>query len=404
MRLAAVIFVLALGLRLALIAALPVMPYGDAWTRLAHAEEWIVPPWLPTYGWVVHLISLVAPGPLPARILTGLLGALAAAITTRLGLVPALGVALSPAIVLPGIAVYPESLALLAAVAALVHLDRPRFAASCLLVACLTRYDPWLLAPLLAWTVRRDRVAVALTFAGPAAWMMWNAGGPSVTTHLDVSVSPGRLVEQVRIWRGLVPWWIGWPAVVAALVGLARLRSGPKPLVILVIWAAIWTLFVAVARPYSPLDNARQLVVPALAVAALAGHGASRYPRATWIVALTVLTPAAWAYEAAAEWYDRPAPRSAAALAAAIPSNAGVVLVLEAGVERWPGATTGACQVVDALRPDLEVRCEDTAPAARAAYVLRISPDPHPVDAIVATWPLTEVTRAGDAVLFRVGR
>src|SRR5688572_7438822 len=92
---------LALAVRVGLLFAFPVMPFGDGWSRLAHADQWTLSPWLPGYQVLVHLTWLVDPA-LP-RIATAVLGAIAAGLATRINLLAGLAVAAAPALVLPGI-------------------------------------------------------------------------------------------------------------------------------------------------------------------------------------------------------------------------------------------------------------------------------------------------------------
>ena len=95
------------------------------------------------------------------------------------------------------------------------------WASAALLVACLSRYEAWPVAAVVAsaWLVQRDRrslVAAGVACAGPLLWMFWNAHAHGSATHFLDRVASFRRASQ-----GVEPVFDRVLHVPTAVVGVA---------------------------------------------------------------------------------------------------------------------------------------------------------------------------------------
>ena len=389
----AAVFVAAFVARALVILRLTPMPSGDGYDRLAHTDRLVVHDWLPLYQALLDALALVSRSPLWLRGANAAVGGLAAAAFALLvtaeygaaaGLAAGLAVAVSPVHGLAATGLYQEPLFVLLVCGALAALRRrPGLAVGLVALASLTRYEGWILAGVVAAGLSRRAgsrwQALALALA-PASWILWRAqaGGEALGGWLDVSFAPSRAVETARLLRGLLAYWVGWPAVAAAAVGAALLLRdasrgrfpGPGPTALLLLGAADLA-FVTVARPYSPPDNMRQLHLVVLVLALLAARVVAAAPRGVWAAALLV---AGFGVPSLRGWSDGapdPLVRRAHAAASVLPPMApdAAVLVLDPGDERYPGGIPSGCATVLAyaeLAP-ARVFCDADAPSEAAA-------------------------------------
>jgi hypothetical protein len=414
---AVVVFVVALVVRLRVVAAGP-MPAGDGYDRLAHTDALVVHDWLPLYqaaldgaacvsrdvGWLRG--ANAATGAL-AAVAFGALVAGEAGLT--LGLVGGLALALSPVHASASAGLYQEPLFVLLVCGGLVSIERRRGLGTALLAAAtLTRYEGWLLAGVvgLLLVLRRDGPrpwgSVLALAAGPVAWLGFvgsrtpelPAGAPAAgfAGWLDISVAPARFLDQLRILRGLVPFWIGWPVFVLAAVGAfvvlagasRRGRSAPfrgrpvPPLGLagtaLVLFGVLDGVFVTVFHPFSPPDNARQLHVPVLVASLLACRALAILPRRARIAGgvLLVLAFGGAGLRVArtpAAWDPGMLVRRAAGLGGELATRVGPddrVLVLDPAGERAPGEEPSGCVAVMAYAalPRDRIVCDNEVPEA----------------------------------------
>ncbi len=385
-RLGLILLALALGLRLALLSAYPVLPFGDSYTRLVDPTRLVIPPWLPGYQATLALTSIVSFDPFAFRGMTTVQGALAAGLAAGFaarrwgvgaGWTVGLGVALLPSFVLPSIALYQEPLFLVLAVAGVGLLAEGSVAAlagaALLALACTVRYEGWPLAGIAgAWLVatgmqRRSGhrvLAGGLAVSGIVACLV---GLPDVAagglSQLDVGATTGRLLGRLEILGRLLRDTGSWSLLLPAAWGL--FTTGGRGLALVLLGNVTW---LAVLDPYSPPDNPRQLAIPLLLLCGMAGTVATSRLRALGIVTLGLL-PALLAWPRALEGYGEAMPTVIHEVARALDGKVGAddrVLVLAQGMRDWPALDPVECEALDVLLgkgPGVVV-CDSDAPDA----------------------------------------
>lgn len=384
-RAAAAVFVGALALRLALIRALPTLPEGDSYARLLRPRIALGGPWLPGYEALVVLTRAVSHDPQALRAMTATVGALAAAAAfragyahggARAGAVAGIGLAALPAFVLPSVGLYAEPLMLLGLAVAAWGLPAPERAMQraglvALGLACLVRYEAWLVAGVAAVALVRTRGAyrdAAACLAVPAMLLALAPLG-GAWSHLDPGVSTQRVVDRVALLSGLAADLHLLPLLAAATAGALY---GRRPRLLLALAAAELALL-AFLDPYAPSGNPRQIVLPLALAVALAARWASAGALPT-VVALGAVLAGALAYPMLLAHYADEAELPAAVARAMRPGLEGgtQVLVRAEGLRGWPDADAPACEVVQAYAPVGAVRCDHAAGLdATVDYVVR---------------------------------
>lgn len=277
----------ALALRLALIARYPLLYDGDAYGRFLSRDHPFNAPWVPLFQVIIYLLTRVADSILAVRLLSAFFGATAAlafwlvlrrAFGAPVAYLGALLLAINPLFVTFSVVPYQEGLFLTLAFLALwlaLAPDRVRWPWLILVLALagLTRYEGWLLS-LFIWLLFlwRRRRADALTWrfaAGSAlalAWapLLWIAVNRNVSPigiqTLSPTLNPASLLATLGaewpLWQlnlslvggilalgGLL--WLGWQA-----------RRGQEPAWLLLAFLLGDVLVLAFLRPFSP-DNLR---------------------------------------------------------------------------------------------------------------------------------------------------
>ncbi len=199
-----------------------------------------------------------------------------------------------------------------------------------LTLACLSRYEPWPLAPLLAsvWLVRawreRDRLALvgaALCLLGPATWMAWNVHAHGSATHFLARVARYRqslgepslgLADRVLAYPSLLLVHFPESAVFGALgvVGLLTDRL-PRRLGIVLAAALGIVAFLAYGnvRDGAPTHHAERTLLPVATLLAPLGAEvllAWVLPGKPRTVAPALLLGLAWLAGAGARWSEMP--------------------------------------------------------------------------------------------------
>ena len=376
--------VLGLATRLLVLSALPVMPGGDSYARLADPRVLVKAVWLPAYQSTLAALSFFTSEPSAFRVLTAVEGGLACAagawcarawLGPAAGWVVGLGMSVSPVFVLPSVGLYQEPLFWAVSLAA-VATARSRGGtapATVALVAlsCLCRYEGWALALAYAAFVRRPVALLPLLV--PVGWMASQGGVSSAgTAPLRVDLSLARLGEHAALLWELDRRWGGAPLALlgglGAALAVAR-RRATRP----ALWTAgfllVSVLGLAWLSPYAPDTNPRQLHAPLLALLALGGWaldahlaGATRRAQGltTAFAALVVVVlPAVTVWPALLREQED---NEAAAVVAAGRWLRGLPegprpLVLDPGLRAFPEAPTLACEAVRAYAR-VPVRCD----------------------------------------------
>lgn len=292
----------ALAFRLALILAWPACYGGDALGRLEHLDT---PLWspvqLPLTAVVVSAVARLSRLPMTQRLAFALVGSLACGAGAllvdrvagrRAGLLAGLLLAISPPLVEWSVVPYGEPLMLALLFLGLAHWYAPRhgcerpFALAALALATMVRYEAWIAALLVALVpparVRRaTRAAAAVPLLAPLAWIAANRGlSPIGTRSLDLGAGLERL-RDAAVTTGGTFLLSSPPLFAIALLGLRHVlvrradleRYQPaerRPLWVLALLAGAFVAMVAGCRPYAPLDNPRQTILPAAVVAIFA--------------------------------------------------------------------------------------------------------------------------------------
>lgn len=382
------VFALAAALRAFLLWRFPVMPLGDGYTRLLDPEVLVKPPWLPGYQATLALTAWFTSEPQAFRIVTAAQGCAGAVATAwvcarytgraRSGLAAGCLVALLPTFTLPSLAAYQEPLFLALLVPALYGLRR-RNAAGAMLIALATtvRYEAWPIAVLgavwLAWPALGGKgldesgssrptaplLLAAISIAGMAVVLvvyhdgLWPRFGA-----IDLQFSFTPLVERLRMLVGL-----GWSHGLfgLALLALLGLFEPAGWLLGLALFADCCWL--AVLDPYSPANNPRQLILPALILTCLSAMSVSRWPRLSLVVLAAVAVQAVGQWQRALDGYAAGMPSVIATVGEAFrrqPIPGERVLVLATGLRDWPNAPVEECEVfaVHAGLPSARVICD----------------------------------------------
>ncbi len=364
--------VVALAVRVGVVVAVPIMPDGDGYSRLACVNQLVVHAWLPLYQVTLRSLALLTSEPQAFRLLTAAEGAWAAAAVALLvgrvrgpagALVAGLVVALCPALVLPATGLYQESLFVaLVAGGFLGAAEGRAWGALLLLLATWTRYEGWAAALVGALLLPRRYAWVPLL--GPVVWLF---GEGLSGAGVDFALTPMRLFEEARVLRSLAPYWVGWPLIAVATLGALRGRLDRLEQAVMAL-AAVDLVAVAVFHPFSPVDNARQLVVPALALAVLAGRAAA----GGGVLAIAAIVAAAaiplpQVVAGTTDWAGRATDARRAALGERVAGQVRPgerVLVVSPGEQRWPGAEPDGCLFVAvwARLPRERVVCDTEVP------------------------------------------
>jgi hypothetical protein len=316
-----------LGLASAIIVSNPVIFGGDPLNRLLHRDRFVMGHQMPMLQVLIFAVTKLSADPALVRYLVALIGALAGVgfywvITDLFGEKWAFPAALlfvsNPFFLAQSTVPYQESLMLAGLLFAFHLFYRERWLASSLVlgIACVTRYEAWAAAPVLALTyiLRKDRsvagwLKAAVLFGWmPALWIVANRG----------LSSPGHFVVEssFSIWRLERYVHLGWttvrntqfPVLVLAAVGTSWLYKD-RSLIDWRMWmqAGFVGVFL-IAIPFSahgvPPDperyvTAREAFIPIYFVLLLATLGLSRLPRWTGsIVLFSVVLGGVGAY-----WY-----------------------------------------------------------------------------------------------------
>jgi hypothetical protein len=314
----------------------------DDFARVVLAQGWAAHPaldptgtsWLPVPFWIYGLIfRVLGPSLAVARGaaigLAGVSGALLVCGGRRAGLSPraaalgALAPLLVPLVPLLGAAPVPElPTAALVAFALLAAEEAPVSAAGALLLATLSRYEPWPFAALISLVCglraarrRSGRLALAavLAAAGPALWCLWN-----LHAHGDAL----SFAHRVAAYRA----GLGERAAGATVYLVSFLREAPAPLIGLAL--------PALGRPAGTLRLAlggALVQLSALSLAGLAGGAPTHHPERALVPSWLALSVAAAGQISA---FSRPRLRAALAIG-------WLSLALIAGVARleptWSG-------------------------------------------------------------------
>jgi hypothetical protein len=234
------VFVFALAVRLVLIHIHPEIFGGDTVLRLANRDRILLAYQLPLLQGAIFAISRISDGILAVRYFMALTGAVATLgfyrlcgdfLDSRAALPAALLFASNPFLIQLSIVPYQE-VPMLAALLFAFHFffaGKTRAASACLGIACLTRYEAWAAAPVLAVAhyARGNRAprqllkALALFGWAPAAWVLVHHGFSAPGTFVvEAPKSIFRLVRFV---------YLGW----------ITLKNTPAPVLLLSVWGAI---------------------------------------------------------------------------------------------------------------------------------------------------------------------
>lgn len=210
-------FVLATAVRAVFALAYPTIHGGDAAARLAHADAFLLGYQLPLPQAFVVLAKSQADDPLLARLIfcgfggalaSGMTALLAVAAGSRAALFGALLFAFDPLLVHYSIVPYQEPLAYALAAWAFFFAasSRPRIGGALLALACLCRYEVWLLLPLLFWA-SRSRAGVLIGALPVGAWVLfWGGLAPRGLYVLDIDPSADRISRVAYLGSKLVEY------------------------------------------------------------------------------------------------------------------------------------------------------------------------------------------------------
>ena len=284
---AALLFTLALAVRVPLVLSDPAVFGGDSVLRLARSDQLLIGYWLPLPQVLVYLARAVNPDPLWARLAFVFVGALvpvalaramAAASPLPAAVCAGALLALHPLWAYYSLVPYQEGLTalfLLLGAEALAR-GRERRAALFLGLACLCRYEAWIAAALAAarhW--RRPRRALPFLVV-PLAWSAAHLGlSPRGSYVLDLD--PGALGwSRLLFLLAKVREYSGDALLVLALVGatVAALRRDRRWA-----WGALFTFAIVAAAalaghetpPGSGRISERMAHLPVAALCACAG-------------------------------------------------------------------------------------------------------------------------------------
>ena len=424
-RVVAALVVFAFAVRALLIFETPFMPLGDSYTRLDQPREIVKFDWLPAYQATLAFVDLFSHDVVAFRLATAAQSALAAGAMALLAsrvagtagaLFVGLGMSVLPILAFTGL--YQESLFLFAASAGLCALtDRGArhdgAAAGLLSLACLTRYEAWLLVPFLwlaTFVGARDRrrsyeLAALCTSFVVAGWLVFSGGrvSPIGTASLFVVETTRAFATDARgFWHALAVQHEGLLVAVGCATGLVAFRRAPVALGIPLAVLAADIVFVLIERPYSPPTNPRIAVIPSVVALWMLAIGwdalmrdRTRWTVVAWEAALFAATvgPALSTLHHDIRSFGAPT-RSVGQVAEAIDTLGDVgVLVLTEGVPGYPDATPGECHLVAAHAPSARVTCDNQegAESAFANVDVRVRVGDfapwRPVHELRSTWP-----------------
>jgi hypothetical protein len=211
---AVIVFAAGLVLRFGLIAKFPVIFGGDPMVRLLHRDKVFISHQLPLLQAIVHAISLVTHDYVMVQIAMAVIGAMAGVafywlardlVAEPAAFWAALMLTTNPLIAAESIVPFQESLMLLLIFLAFhfFYTDRVEFASLALGLACLTRFEAWIAAPVLAvayWHRTRDWRGVLWFGWAPVAWLIYQRGlAPAGTYVVESHITIARLMRWVYL-------------------------------------------------------------------------------------------------------------------------------------------------------------------------------------------------------------
>ena len=211
---ATLIFAFGLALRIALIARFPVIFGGDPLERMLHRDRILVSHQLPLLQIVVAAVSALTLNYVAVMIAMAAVGALVGVAfyllagdffdettATLAGLI----MSAEPMVAAHSIVPYQESLMLACVLFAFHFFYRESYtiAAIWLALGCVTRYEAWIAAPVLAvayFVRRRSLSGIAWFGFMPVAWMIFRRGlAPEGSYVIEPRFEPARLVRWVYL-------------------------------------------------------------------------------------------------------------------------------------------------------------------------------------------------------------
>jgi hypothetical protein len=313
------VFVAGIAARAWLIARYPIIFGGDGVARLAEADRVMIGHWLPLLQVAIHTLSLISPSALLVQSFMAVVGALAGVGFYLLAsdLVPepldtAMLFVASPFILVFSIVPYQEAL-MLAGLFFTLHwtfTGRFGFASVALGIACLTRYEAWLLCPLVgAAYVKTKGVSVgsvlkAATLFGwaPVGWFLYNrALSPGGIVGFEWSLDPQRLWRWVYLARaaaynspltGILAGFGAWVFVRQHLYRDPRWQ-------LLAVFAALFLAAILFSDSGVEPNPVRQVVgreahLPVAGAILLAGIGLGALPRGRHLVTIASVAVGLW--------------------------------------------------------------------------------------------------------------
>ncbi|HWZ33409.1 MAG TPA: glycosyltransferase family 39 protein [Bryobacteraceae bacterium] len=233
------IFIAGLTLRLALIARFPLVFGGDPMIRMLHPDRILASHQLPLLQIVIALVSRLTTNYLAILVAMAVIGAAVGVafyllarefFDERVAFLAGLLMTTDPLVAAHSIVPYQESLMLVCVLLAFYFFYAERYGVSSmgLALGCITRFEAWIAAPVLAaayvWKHERRAWAVVKGLAlfgwAPVAWMLFRGG---------LAPEGSYVIESTFTLRRLVRWaYLGYitvkftPVIVVAL-GLAGL-------------------------------------------------------------------------------------------------------------------------------------------------------------------------------------
>ncbi len=299
----------------------PAVFWYDAVTRLALRDQILLGHWLPLTQLVVFAISKITTNLILLRSCLALIAALTLVAIFRLagrafgfvgGLIAALLLASNLMFAALATVPYPEVLFVGLILTALYFLDQPSPPRNLILgmlalnLACLTRYEGWLLAAVIvldtaircfgkvSWKSLIGQTAKMATLAGvaPLGWLVFGVNVPqgltgrlqavltfeqdrlSANPFLPV-IDPAHVRDFAANFYQLLSWQAGLPIILAGVAGwLIVFFKAPHRLlhVRILAFAALDWLLIALWRPWA-LDNLRQTFVAQVFLLFYAAYG-----------------------------------------------------------------------------------------------------------------------------------
>jgi hypothetical protein len=318
-RLLVLVFAAGIAARAWLIARYPIIYGGDSVARLAQADRVMLGHWLPLLQVAIHALSLVSPSALLVQSFMAVVGAVAgdgfyllARDLVSAPLDTAMLFVASPFILVWSIVPYQEALMLAGLFFALHWAFTGRFglASVALGVACLTRYEAWLLCPVLGAVYLKTKgvsVGSVLTSAAlfawaPIGWFLYNRGlSPGGIVGFEWSLDPERLWRWVYLARaaaynspltGILAGFGAWVFVRRQLYRDPRWR-------LVAAFAAMFLVAILFSDSGIGPDPVRQVVLreahlPVAGAILLAGIGLGALPWGRHVVTLASVAVGLW--------------------------------------------------------------------------------------------------------------